>query len=281
MDYSDKQLCEACRKYVGEVYLARISRISAWFGVENTRFWIGNKEVDADFCFLRSLGIGSLEQMIRRATLMEHMEIEGIPIINSAKALMRARDKYASLITLFKAGLPIPRTFVTEMAGWAYRMCEKFEKFVYKPIIGSLGFGSMLFEDKDLAFNAYKTLQSLGQPLYIQEYLKPSKDIRAFVINGEVIASMERKARPESWKANVAQGGKVKPVKLNEDEREAAVKSAEVLNLFYAGVDIIEVADEFKILEVNGAPNWRGLQEVTSVNIAEKLVKEVLGVLRR
>ena len=108
------------------------------------------------------------------------------------------------------------------MAHWAYRASRKFREVVYKPIVGSLGFGTMKLSNVDMAFNAYKRLERLGQPMYLQEYLeKPGRDVRAFVIGDEVLACIYRIARAGEWKTNVAQGGKAESVKLPEELRSS------------------------------------------------------------
>src|SRR3990170_5944936 len=115
--------------------------------------------------------------------MIEHLELSGTLLVNSSYAYRKAKDKYSMACFLANAGLPVPRTYVTEMANWAYKRSKEFEETVYKPIVGSMGFGSMKFDSVDLAFNAYKTLERLGQPMYLQEYLKKhGRDIRAFVI---------------------------------------------------------------------------------------------------
>ena len=172
---------------------------------------------------------------------MEHLESSGTLVVNPTRAYQKTKDKYSMISRLAKAGLPVPRTYVTEMAHWAYRASRNFGEIFYKPIVGSLGFGSMKFSDVDMAFDAYKRLERLGQPIYLQEYLeKPGKDIRAFVVGEEVLASIHRIARAGEWKTNVAQGGKAKSVKLSEELEELALRAVETLELIYAGVDILE-----------------------------------------
>lgn len=193
-------------------------------------------------------------------------------MINSTYAYRKAKDKYSMTYTLARAGLPVPKTYVTEMAHWAYRRSQGSGQTVYKPIVGSLGFGQMKFDNADMAFNAYARLERLGQPLYIQEYLeKPNRDIRAFVIGDDVVASMYREASTQEWRTNVAQGAKTHPAELPAETQKLAVKSAKILNLLYAGIDILETNQGPVVLEVNAAPSWQGLQRTTGVKISDKL----------
>ncbi len=282
LDNNDRKLYFACKRLIEKVILARIMDLSVHVGSDCSRFWHGDAEINrVDLCFLRSLGPGSCEQTIKRSSLMEHLESSGTLVVNPVAAFQKARNKYSTIFTLAKAGLPVPTTFVTEMAHWVYRTSGDLKQTVYKPIVGSLGFGSMKFDDPDLAFNAYKSLEQLGQPLFVQEYLEtPGRDIRAFVIGESVIASIHRIASLEEWRSNVAQGGKAKSIQLPEEIQELALKATKTLGLFYAGVDILETQRGPIILEVNGSPSWQGLQSATGMDIAEQLLHFAVNLSR-
>jgi len=282
LDDNNKQLYAACKKFVGKPILARIMDLSAYIRSDRSRFWHGDKQLGhIDLCFLRSFGSGSCEQITKRISMMEHLELSGVLMVNSTYAYRKTKDKYSMTYTLARAKLPIPRTYVTETAHWAYRASGDFKQSVYKPIVGSLGFGSMKFENIDLAFNAYTTLERLGQPLYIQEYLeKPGRDIRAFVLGDQILASVYRVAQPGRWKTNVAQRAKTKPMQLSTEIQKLAVKAAKALNLLYAGVDILETGQGAVIAEVNASPSWQGVQQTTGINIAENLVQFIVDYMK-
>ena len=282
LDENNKQLYAACKKAFGRTILARIMDMSACVETGKSRFWYGDREITGiDLCFLRSFGPGSCDQITKRISMMEHLEFSGIHVINPTYAYRKVKDKYSMSYTLAKAGLPIPKTYVTEMANWAYRVSQDFSQIVYKPIVGALGSGSMKFDDSDMAFNAFKTLERLGHPLYIQEYLdKPNRDIRVFVIGDKVLASIYRIAPPGKWKTNVAQGSQVKAFKLSAELAEISLKSVKAIGLLYAGIDIIETSNGPVVLEVNGSPSWQGLQQATGINVAEHLVKFAADLLK-
>lgn len=282
LDNNDRKLYATCKKLIEKVVLARIMDLSAHVGAGGSRFWCGDGEINGvDLCFLRSLGPGSCEQTMKRLSMMEHLESSGTLVINPVAAFQKARNKYITIFTLAKAGVLVPTTYVTEMAHWIYRTSRDLKQTVYKPIVGSLGFGSMKFSDPDLAFNAYKSLEQLGQPLFVQEYLeKPGRDIRAFVIGESITASIYRIATPEEWRTNVAQGGKAEPIQLTGEIQELALKATKILGLLYAGVDILETEHGPILLEVNGSPSWQSLQSATGIDIAEQLVKFAIDLLK-
>jgi ribosomal protein S6--L-glutamate ligase len=261
----------------------RISRISSTIG-GRPRFTIGPRSLDdLNGAFIRSLGsILNVEQMVRRMTLLEHMEASGVTLMNPLDAILTARDKYRTLYKLEASGIPVPRTFVCEDLRAAYEHSKRMKRVVVKPLIGSRGYGSVFIDHPEVAFRVLKTLASTRHPLYVQEYVdKPARDIRAFVVDGSVVASMYRYAPKGEWRTNIAQGGEGRPCKLEGEVEELALKSAEALNLWYAGVDVIEGPKGPVVVEVNGSPDWEELTKVTGVNPAPHLVDCLLRKMKR
>jgi len=161
-------------------------------------------------------------------------------------------------------------------------MSKKMGVSVYKPILGSEGKGSLKFGNPDIAYNAWKMLNRLGQPLIVQEYIKNTgRDIRVFVVGKEVIGSVFKYAAEGQWKTNVAQGGRMVEEPVSEEVKELALKANEAIGLFYSGVDVIESDDGPLILEVNGSPGWQALKKTTGIDVAEKIVKHMIEECRR
>ncbi len=104
-------------------------------------------------------------------------------------------------------------------------------------------------------------------------------DIRAFVVDGHVIAAMRRVA--EGWKTNYSQGAKPAPITLDSRLEDLAVKAARAVGCKIAGVDILEAPVGPMIVDVNSQPGWKGLQMVTKVNIAEEIVTFIVSELKR
>ena len=277
-------LHRACRRAFGSARLVRACDLSASLDNEGVRLWHGGTELERpDACFIRSLGPGTHEQLMARTAILRAMELSGSLSINQVSALMNAKDKFSSLLALKEAGFFIPETYLTEASSVAYHLCERMEKLVYKPLLGSLGFGSMLFEDRDLAFNVFGLLERHGCPLYVQAFVEDvERELRALIVKDELVACVEKVARPGAWKRNIAQGAKMAMTEAPSDLENLCVKALEKLGLFYAGIDVLEMADGRLIaLEANASPNWRGLQEATGIDIASLLVERVLEELKK
>ena len=272
---NSREMVEAAEKLGHTVLAGPTSDVSSLISREGSRFWLGRDEVnDFDLCFLRSFGSGSTEQATRRISMMEHMEVAGIKVINSTYPFRRSRDKYATQYTLQAAGLPIPKTFTTESLARAYEQTEEMKPVIYKPILSSMGRGSMKFDDTDLAYNAYKMLDRLYHPLIIQGYIQnPGRDIRVFVIGDECVGAVYKYIPEGKWKSNVAQGGKMVEEDMSPEIIELGFKAARAMGLDYCGVDIIESPEGPVVLEVNAAPGWQGLNEATGKDVASLVVE--------
>lgn len=270
-----RELAETSTRLGHDVTVGSIMNIQSQISPEGSRFWLGEEEFsDADIIFLRSFGPGSCEQLTRRISLVEHFQVAGIRVVNPCYPFRRARDKYATQYTLQAAGLPVPYTYTSENLEQGFRKTKEFGVTIYKPILGSMGKGSLKFDDPDLAYNAYKTLSRIGQPLILQRYLEnPGRDIRVFVVGDEVVGTAYKYRKKGSWKTNVAQGGTMVNEPVPDEIKELGLKATKVMELDYSGVDVIETPDGPVVLEVNGSPGWQGLKAATGIDIADKIVR--------
>lgn len=227
---------------------------------------------DYDAVIVRSIPAGSLEQIIFRVDVLHRLEDLGVRVVNSARTIERTVDKYYTSSLLEDAGIPTPRTVVTERFDEAMEAFKELGDAVVKPLFGSEGRGMVRVCDEDAAYRVFRALELGRYVFYLQEFIPHANwDIRTFVIGGEVVAAMVRRA--EGWKTNVARGARVEPLEPSEELREISLRAAAVLEAEYAGVDILKAEDGgYYVTEVNGIPSWRGLQAATGVDVAELLV---------
>jgi RimK family alpha-L-glutamate ligase len=151
---------------------------------------------------------------------------------------------------------------------------------VVKPIFGSRGIGATRVNDAEIALTVFKAITFQHGVIYLQEFVPHGhSDIRAFVIDGRVVAAMRRVA--DGWKTNYSQGARPAPTTLSKEFEDLAVKSSKAVGCKVAGVDILEGPEGPRICDVNSQPGWKGLQMVTKVNIAEEIVTFMLSELKK
>lgn len=224
-----------------------------------------------DGIFTRAVPGGSLEQVILRMDTLHCLERLGIPFMNRPNSIEKAVDKYYTLRLLELAGIPVPRTTVTQYTRDALRAFRRYKDVVVKPLFGSGGVGMTRVSDHETARRVFRALEASRYVMYLQEYLEHgTSDIRVFVIGNKAIAAMKRVG--DTWKSTLRQGAKPQPCPLTPELADLAMKCAKTIGLEYTGVDILETKHGFVVTEVNSSSGWQGLQQVTEINVAKRLV---------
>jgi RimK family alpha-L-glutamate ligase len=234
-----------------------------------------------DAVLARIIPNGSLEQIIYRVDALHWIEDRGIPVVNSAQAIERSVDKFYTTALLQEAGLPVPETVVCERAADAMaaigRILDSGAEVIVKPIFGSMGHGLVRIADMDVAWRVVRPLEQVRSVFYVQRAIDHGgRDVRLFVVGGEVVGAIERTAAPGDWRTNVARGGSARGINAPQDWCESAIAAAEAVGADYAGVDLLlSSSGEMFVLEVNGIPGWQGLQGSTGVDIAAAIVAQI------
>lgn len=230
-----------------------------------------------DAVLVRTMPPGSLEQVVFRMDVLHRLEAAGVAVYNPPPALEASVDKYVTTARLEAAGLCVPRTFVCQQAEAAMEAFVTLgSDVVVKPIFGSEGRGMMRIDDPDLAWRTLRTLERQQAVIYLQEFVShPGWDLRAFVLDGAILASMRRHSK-NGWRTNVAQGGRGEAVVLTREQKEMAIKAARILRAPIAGVDLLPGPDgRCYLLEVNAVPGWRALSPATGIDVASEVVQFV------
>jgi len=233
----------------------------------------------ADLVLARIIPNGSLEQIVFRVDVLHALEEQGIRVINPARVIERTVDKLWTSAILQREGLPTPDTIVCESIEAAYPAREQLGgDVIVKPLFGSMGLGMVRVSDEETAFRVFRAIEMIRGVFYLQRTIDhDGRDIRAFVIGGRVVAAIERWS--QGWRTNLARGGEARPLSLPPKWADLAIRAAEVVGAEYAGVDLLPARDGLVyVLEVNGIPGWRGLQQATGVDIAPSLVEHLLRV---
>lgn len=232
----------------------------------------------ADAVLARFIPAGTLEQLIYRVDALHWIEDRGIAVVNSPKTIERTVDKFYTTALLKGAGLPTPDTVVCESDKDALAAIKAMGDVVIKPIFGSMGHGLVRVGDPDVAFRVVQTLRQMGTVFYVQRVIDHGgRDVRAFVVGGRVIGAIERFGPDGDWRTNVSRGGSARAFELPSEWEQLAVRAASVVGADYAGVDLLPARDgSIFVLEVNGIPGWRGLQQATGCDVAGCVVQHLL-----
>ena len=211
--------------------------------------------------------------------LTRHFESLGVYALNGSLAISQSRDKLFSLQLLQQNGLDIPTSGFANSPSDTNDLIEMVggPPLIVKLLEGSQGRGVVLAETRKAAESVINAFKSLKANLLVQEFVKEAngKDLRCFVIDGKVVASIERTAAPGEFRANIHQGGTAQVIKVTKAEKVLALKATKVMGLTVAGVDIIRSNKGPLLLEVNSSPGLEGIENATDKDIASLLIRAI------
>ena len=211
--------------------------------------------------------------------VVRQFEMMKVFTVVESQALVRSRDKLRSLQILSRAGLGLPKTVFTNDTRNVQAIIEEVggAPLIIKLLEGTQGLGVVLAENAKAAESVLEAFHGLKARVIVQEFIKESKgaDIRAFVVDGQVVGAMKRQAKEGEFRSNLHRGGSAEIIELTDEEETMAIKAAKAMGLGVAGVDMLQSARGPLILEVNSSPGLEGIEKATGQDIAKRIIKYI------
>lgn len=211
--------------------------------------------------------------------VVRQFEMMGIFPVASSRGIVHSRDKLRCLQVLSKEGVGLPKTIFTNYSKNVKHVVDSAggAPVVLKLLEGTQGLGVVLAENENAAESVLEAFNGLKARVIVQEYIKEAKgaDLRAFVVDGEVVGAMKRQGKPGEFRSNLHRGGSSRIIELTEEESETAIKAAKTLGLGVAGVDLLQSARGPLVLEVNSSPGLEGIERTTGTDIAGKIIEYI------
>lgn len=211
------------------------------------------------------------------AAVVRQFEVMGVFPANESQAISRSRDKLRSLQLLSRKGIGLPVTGFANSTKDIEGLIESLggAPLVVKLLEGTQGIGVVLAETNQAAESVIMAFRGLKANILVQEYIREADgaDIRAFVVDGKVVAAMKRQAQPGDFRSNLHRGGSAQKVKLTPEERSTATRAAKILGLNVAGVDLIRSHHGPVVLEVNSSPGLEGIEKTTGIDVASQVIE--------
>ena len=216
--------------------------------------------------------------------LVRQFELIGVYCLNNSAAITQSRDKLHSNQLFSSNDIHIPTTGFAKSPHDTTDVIRLVNgaPLIIKLLEGTQGKGVVLAETAKAAESVINAFKSLQANILVQEFIKEAggKDIRCFVVDGKVVASIQRQAAKGEFRANLHQGGVASLIKITPEEKKLAIKAAKVLNLQVAGVDLIRSNRGPLLLEVNSSPGLEGIETATGRDIAGKMISSIEKKLR-
>jgi ribosomal protein S6--L-glutamate ligase len=196
-----------------------------------------------------------------------------------SRGIVHSRDKLRCLQVLSKEGIGLPKTVFTNYSKDVAHVVDSAggAPVVLKLLEGTQGLGVVLAENQNAAQSVLEAFNGLRARVIVQEFVKEAKgaDIRAFVVDGEVVGAMKRQGKPGEFRSNLHRGGTSQIIELSVEEKYTAILAAKALGLGIAGVDMLQSERGPLVLEVNSSPGLEGIEKTTHQNIADKIIQYI------
>ena len=211
------------------------------------------------------------------ASILRQIKLNGMFTTLSARSLLTSRNKLHTLQILSNEGINIPKTLFTTENTVPEHLLEIMggAPIIVKLVSGTHGLGVFLAETDKMALSMMEVFKMTNKKYILQDFIKESngEDIRALVVDGQVVAAMKRKAKPGEFRSNLHRGASSIAIKLTSAEEEMAIKACEVLNLKVAGVDMLQSTHGPLLLEINPSPGLEGIETTTGVDVSGKIIE--------
>jgi ribosomal protein S6--L-glutamate ligase len=272
--YSTSRLIEAAEKRGHEAIVLDHLKCSVSADIGTPKIYYQGTEItDIDAVIPR---IGASVTSYGSA-IVRQFEVMGRFSANSSIAIVRSRDKLRSLQILSRHHIGIPKTIFANHPKAIDKLISELggTPVVIKLLEGTQGIGVVLAETKKAAKSVIEAFHGLNADMLVQEFIAEAggADIRAFVVDGKVIAAMKRQGAEGEFRSNLHRGGTSSVVKLSRAEKKAAVEAAKAMGLSVAGVDMLQSSRGPLILEVNSSPGLEGIEKATGLDVADHVIQ--------
>jgi ribosomal protein S6--L-glutamate ligase len=275
--YSNKRIIEAGEKQGHQMFFLNVQQCYMKMDADNPEIhYRGGNVLDSFDAIIPRI---KPSMTFYGCALIRQFDSIGTLIQNHAASISQSRDKLFSSQLFSKYGIQIPTTGFANSPIETKELIEMVNgaPLIIKLLESTQGKGVVLAETNKAAESVINAFKSLKTNILVQEFIKEAdgRDLRCFVIDGKVVASIERVAVKGEFRANIHQGGTANIVKISQEEKKLALKAAKVLNLDVAGVDLIRSNKGPLLLEVNSSPGLEGIEKATGKDIAGIMIAAI------
>lgn len=223
-----------------------------------------------------------IDQVENRLYLLKLLEEKGFFVVNGYDALLKSKNKWVATETLRKTGVRTVPTWVCEDESMALRLAETIGyPVVVKTPYGTYGKGVAKGENavelRSILWTFWKP--DCITPILLQPFVAEAegKDHRVFVVDGKVVAAMERSAPSGDFRAYSPKAEDARPVEISEEEADLAIRATTAVGLNNAGVDVIHTQKGPAVLEVNGNAGLMRISTVTGIDVPRAIIEAAVA----
>ncbi|MEN9921693.1 MAG: ribosomal protein S6--L-glutamate ligase [Candidatus Parcubacteria bacterium] len=277
--YSTRRLIEAVEKAGHEVILIDHTKCHLIMEKGKPSIRIAGEEIKGIDVIIPRIGASVTTY---GAAVIRHFDLMGVPSILTSTALIRSRDKLRSLQVISKSGIGIPKSVFARhpKADEVKALIQEVggTPVILKLLEGTHGTGVIKADSVSSAKSAVEAFSGIKRDLIVQEFIEEAggKDIRAFVVDGEVVGAMERSGQADEFRSNLHKGGVARAIEIDKKIKSTALEATKLLGLTVGGVDLLLSSRGPLVIEVNSSPGLQGIERATGFDIAGKIIEAAL-----
>lgn len=247
-----------------EWFIASFLQTAERYGVK-LLFKLANEELFnatlPDFAIVRTIA----------PTINRFFEERGVPVFNNYETAKVANDKWRTYQLCQALNIP---TMKTQPLSVPLRLPLPL---VLKSKNGHGGTEVFLAENEE-AFK--RLLPTIDADNFIaQEFCSsPGKDMRVYVLNGEVVCGMLRQSEKD-FRSNFSLGGNARVCEVSKKQREMIAKLHSALGCDFVGMDFIQHHGEWMLNEIEDVVGTRMLYAHTSLDVIDLYFQHILKKL--
>jgi ribosomal protein S6--L-glutamate ligase len=248
------------------------------------RVWHDGQDLSVlDGVVVKKLGDSTDPLTPGRVHLLRYLEFRGVRVFSRADAIGEVNDRYRMTVRLSQAGIPMPRTLITESLDEAAAAVEEWGRAVLKPLFTSKGRGMVLLAHGGayrLALRRWR--KAWPSPFYIQEFVPhDGRDIGVTVLGRQVLGAYYRVGRADTWLTTTRAGGRYAPCPLDRELETLALMAAHTFGLDFTGVDLVRSPHGYLVYEVSAFGGFAGLWHANGTDAADWYARYILQFLGR
>ena len=275
--WSSLQLLDAVEKATGFRCLIDMSKVR--LDLPSGRMMHGDLNIASlDALLIKKMGAVYSTDLLDRLDMLRLLENRGLPIFSSPLSIMQVLNRLTCTITLQSAGIPMPRTVVTESVSHAMETVKEFGEAVFKPLFSTKARGMIILNGADVSETDVLSFRQQNPVMYIQKKIAiPGRDLGVVFLGGEYLTTYARvKTQSDIWTTSTAFGGKYEACDPSDEIIALAQKSQQAFNLDFTCVDVVETAEGPMVFEVSAFGGFKGIAQTSGIDAAELYVAYVL-----
>ena len=275
--WSSEKLADAVAAQTGSRILIDMEKIDVCLSTGKVRF----NELDLsslDGIMVKKINSIYSPADLDRLEILRFLQAQGVSIFSKPDNIIRLIDRLACTVTLRNAGIPMPKTVITEDVSLAKEAVQRLGSVVLKPLYSTKARGMITLDSSEAELEEkISVFRQTNSVMYIQEMVDiPGRDLGVVFLGGRYLATYARQGSGESWNTTINSGGHYVAHEPPAEILQLAEKAQAPFALDFTCVDVVETSNGPMVFEVSAFGGYRGLQDSHGIDAAKLYTEYVV-----